>query len=195
VQPLHLDVEQGVRIHNDPGALLDEAGQVAFVVGFDGLPVPLKVEVAGQRLEALELVFQIRYPSVTDVPSDEGAQFRITQRDPAPRRHSVGHVEEFLRRHPVEVMEHRSLQKLGMEGGDPVDRVAPHARKVRHAYVFVSDLVDQRNRRAADRRWDSASEHVEEATINLAMIPGGGATAWQTTAAAIAERFGKQRDW
>ena len=77
VQPLHLDVEERVRIHDDAVSLLDEAGQGALVVGLHGLPVPLEVDVGGQRLQALELAFQIRYPSVADVPGDERAQLRI----------------------------------------------------------------------------------------------------------------------
>jgi glycogen phosphorylase len=70
VEPLHLDIEKGVRIYDDVGSLLDEAGQNPLVIGFEGLPLTLKVDVTGQRLQARELVFQIRYPSVTDVPSD-----------------------------------------------------------------------------------------------------------------------------
>ena len=96
VQPLHRYIEHRVRIYNNIGSLLDKTDQNPFV-GLDGLPVPLKIDVIGEWLEAPELVFQIGQPSVTDVPRDEGAQFRIAQRDPAPRRHSVGHVEEFLR--------------------------------------------------------------------------------------------------
>ena len=59
VQPLHLDVEERVRIYDDVGSLLDEVRQNSFVIGLDGLPILLKVGVAGQWLEPLELVFQI----------------------------------------------------------------------------------------------------------------------------------------
>ena len=48
-----------MRIHDDAASLLDETGQGKLVVGLCGLPIPLKVVVDGQWLQALELVFQI----------------------------------------------------------------------------------------------------------------------------------------
>ena len=59
VQPLHLDIEERVRIDDDVGSLLDQVGQNSFVISLDGLPFPLKADVAGQWLYPLELVFQI----------------------------------------------------------------------------------------------------------------------------------------
>ena len=44
----------------------------------------------------------------------------------------------------MEIMKHRPLQKLGMEGGHAVDRMAAHASKVSHAYISVSRFIDQR---------------------------------------------------
>ena len=144
VQPLHLDVEERVRIYEYVGSLLDEARQNSLIIGLNGLPLLLEVGVRDQPLQLRELMLQIRYPPVADMTGDQRTQFRIAQRDPAPRRHSVGHVEEFLRRHPVEVAEHRPLQECGMEDGDPIDRMTPHARKVRHADVFISRIINQR---------------------------------------------------
>src|SRR5262245_63257611 len=122
----------------DARSLLNKTRQRAFVVGLYGLPVPLEVDVESQRLQTLEFVFQICYPSLADVPTDERAQFRVAEREPAPWRHTVGDVEKLLRRYPVEVAQHRLLQELGMESGDSVDRVAAHAGEVRHAHVFAS---------------------------------------------------------
>src|SRR5262249_9672854 len=144
VQPLHLNVEQGLRIHDDARSLLNDTRQLALVVGLYGLPVPPEIAVGRQWLQPLELVFQIRYPSLADVPSDECAQFRVAQSEPAPRRHAVRDVEKLLRRYPVEVAEHRLLQELGMESGDTVDRVAAHAGEMGHAYVSASRFINQR---------------------------------------------------
>jgi hypothetical protein len=44
----------------------------------------------------------------------------------------------------MEVAEHRPLQEFGMEDGDSIDRMAPHARKVRHADMFISRFINQR---------------------------------------------------
>ena len=48
VQPLHLYVEEGVRIHDDAGSLLDDVGQGTFVVGFYRSPVSLELDIVGQ---------------------------------------------------------------------------------------------------------------------------------------------------
>ena len=52
VQALHLYIEQRVRICNNSVRLLDKTGQNLFVIGLDSLPVPLKVDLSGERLEA-----------------------------------------------------------------------------------------------------------------------------------------------
>ena len=44
----------------------------------------------------------------------------------------------------MKITQYRSLQELGMEGGDPIDGMAPHARKVRHAYIFLARFIDER---------------------------------------------------
>ena len=50
----------------------------------------------------------------------------------------------LLRRHGMEVAQDGLLQKLGVQGRDPVDRVAAHARQMRHAHVSAAVFVDQR---------------------------------------------------
>ncbi len=59
VQPLHLDVEERLRIHNDAGALFDKAGEGPLVFDFDRLPFSLEIEIDGERLDTLKFVFQI----------------------------------------------------------------------------------------------------------------------------------------
>ena len=149
VQPLHLDVEERLRVHDDTGALLDERGQSSLVLGLDRLPLRLETGIGCQRLEALELVFQVRDPSIADSTGDERAQLRIAQHDPAPRRHAVGDVEELLRREPVEVAEHGLLEELGMERRHAVDRVTADAGEMGHAHVFLPGLVDRATAAAA----------------------------------------------
>jgi hypothetical protein len=48
-----------MRIHDDAGSLVDKTGQGELVVGLYSLPIPLKVGVDSQWLQALELMFQI----------------------------------------------------------------------------------------------------------------------------------------
>ena len=75
VQPLHLDVEERVRIDEYVGSLLDETRQHSFIIGLDGLPILLEVGVRDQPLQLRELVLQIRYPPVADMPGDQRTQF------------------------------------------------------------------------------------------------------------------------
>jgi len=112
VNPFNLDIKERVRIHDDARTFLEEVGESAFVVGLYGLPISLEIDVEGQRLQVLELAFEIGYPSVSDALADEGAQLRVAKCHPAPRRHAVCHIKKFLRGYPVEISEDSLLQKL-----------------------------------------------------------------------------------
>ena len=105
-----------MRIHDDARPFLDEASEGAFVVGLYGLPVSLEIDVEGQRLQMLELVFEIRYLSVSDVSGDERAQLRIAECDPAARRHAVRHAEKLFRGYRVKIPEDSLLKKVRVEG-------------------------------------------------------------------------------
>ena len=60
VQPLHLDVEQRLRIDGDAGAFLDEAGQSARLLSaFTVAPLALEAGVVASGSSALELVLEI----------------------------------------------------------------------------------------------------------------------------------------
>src|SRR5215472_8113410 len=131
-------------IDDDPRSLLYKTGQREFVASLYGLPISSETAVSCQWLEPLDLVFQIRYPSLADVSSDERAQFWIAEREPATRCHTVSYVEKLLRRYPVEVAEHRLLQQFGMKSGDSIDGVAARAGEMRHAHVFAPRFVYQR---------------------------------------------------
>ena len=169
VQPLHLDVEERLRIDADAGSLLDERGQRALVVGLDRLPLALETAVGGQRLEARELVLQVGDPAVADVPGDQRAQLRIAQHHPAPRRHAVGDVDELVRRHRVEVAQHRLLEQLGVQRGDAVDGVAADAAPgAPCARTCSPRLVDQRQPPSELIVAGMALPHiVEEAAVDL----------------------------
>ena len=144
VQPLHLHVEQRLRIHGDPGALPDERGEAILVGGLDRVPVRLETGVGGERLDADELRLQIRHPALADRAREERGQARIAQRDPSPRRDAVGHVAELLRRHPVEIAEHGLLQQVAVQRRDAVDGMAAGAGEVRHPDEAAAALVYQR---------------------------------------------------
>src|SRR5688572_4157604 len=104
----------------------------------------MEFTVNRERLDAFDLLFETRYPTLADIPREERAQIRITQRDPAPRRHTVRDVQEFSGAHTVEVAQHGFLEQIAMEGGNPVDRVTADAGKVRHAHGCVPRFIDER---------------------------------------------------
>ena len=126
-----------------PVRSLINAGQGAFVLGLDRLPLALKSGIDGERFDALQLFFKIRDPSITDFAGNESAQLRIAEHDPTPRRYAIGHVEELLRNHCVEVPEHGLLEQSGVERRDAVDRVTADAGKMRHAHVLFSRFINQ----------------------------------------------------
>ena len=141
VQSLHLYVEERERVYREAGAIVDGGCQVALVVGLHRVPVLLESGIGSERLQPFDAVLEMGDPLGADVAGDERRQPWIAQRDPAPRRHAVGHVQELLRRDAVEVGEHRLLEQLSMQCGDAVDRVAADRRQVRHA-DRASGVVD-----------------------------------------------------
>jgi hypothetical protein len=54
VEPLHLDVEERLRIDLDAGAIFDEAGQRPLVLGFGLPPLPPEGGVGAQRFNLLK---------------------------------------------------------------------------------------------------------------------------------------------
>ena len=59
VDPLHLDVEEGVRIDGDPGPLLDQAGKIGLVGLLDLPPLFLEYRIVGQLLQPRQLLSRL----------------------------------------------------------------------------------------------------------------------------------------
>ena len=121
--------------------------------------------VVGQRFEADQLLFEVPEPAISDPVADQRAQFGIAERDPPPRRHAVGHVDDALGVDRVEIVKHRLLEELGVQRGNAVDGMAADAREVRHPDRLVSRLVDDRktpNQRVVAR---APAPHVIEETL------------------------------
>ena len=167
VDPLHLDVEEAVGVAHHPGPGLHHRREVRLVGALDLAPLGAERGVLRQRLQAPQLVEVLR-PAVPDRPRDEGGEARVREGEEAPRRHPVRHVHELLRPQLVEVAEHVRLQELRVEGGHPVDAVAPHAREVGHPHGAAAGLVDQAEPGGAPAVARVALAHlVQEPAVDL----------------------------
>ena len=168
VDALDLDVEERRRVDRDAGALADAARERLLVGALDRAPSVLEGGVVGERLERAK-PRQIGHPALADaVSSRSRARARVAEDQEAARRDAVGDVVEALGPELGEVPEHGLPQQLGMQRGDPVDRVAADGREVRHAHALVARLVDQRQARDARVVAGMPRPHlVEEAAVDL----------------------------
>ncbi len=146
VNALHLYIEHRVRIQHDARALARDRRQVALVRALDVSPALLKRTVVGEPLQ-LAQPLEVAHPALADRIADEAGEAGIGQSEPASRGDAVGLVAEFLGSQVVEILQHVLFQQLRMQGRDTIDRVASHAREVRHAHIARSALVDQRHAR------------------------------------------------
>jgi hypothetical protein len=95
-------------------------------------------------------------------------QARIAQHHPAPRRHAIGLVAEFLRPQVVKIAQHVALEQFGVQFGDAVDRVTAGGGEVRHAHEARPVLVDQRHARQALVVAEESDPHlVQEPGVDL----------------------------
>ncbi len=133
VQALDLYVEKGRRVDHDSGTQCDQICQVVLVFPLDAAPLRLELLVIGTGLEPFQFI-EAGNPAVTDRPGNEGGKPRIGKHHPAAWRDAIGHVMEFPREQFVEIMQHLPLEKLRVEPGHAVDRMASHAGEMGHPH-------------------------------------------------------------
>src|SRR5215471_17002176 len=168
VQPLHLDVEHRLWIDLNARALFDHGRQRALVVVLDCPPLNLEPAIVGERHEPRQLAFEVRDPLIADTGRNERGQPRITQDHPAARGDPVGNVDELLRHQPIEVAKDGLLEKVGMKGGDAVDRVAADGGEVGHPDMPPAFFADERYPTYEFTVVRVAGAHVvEEPTVDL----------------------------
>ncbi len=94
VEAFDLDIEDGGRVHIYAAFVLDDFGQVHFVLVFDGHEGIAEPGVFGEGLEASELV-NIANPTIADSGGDEVAEAWVGGLEPAARGDAVGFVVEL----------------------------------------------------------------------------------------------------
>ena len=122
VDALDLDVEHRRRIDGDAGFLLHPFRQIALVccLGLgEGVEERLVADVGLQPGKLLQIVG----PALADGLVDEARQARVARQQPAPRRHTVGLVDDALGVKLVQVLEDGPLHQLRVQRRHAVDPV------------------------------------------------------------------------
>ena len=167
MQPLYLDVEQGLGVHLDPGGREDDGGELPLVGLFDRMKLLLKRGVPGVGFE-IPNMRKIADPPVADRARDERGQAGIRVGQPAAVRHAVGLVLELLRPQFVEIRYELLFHQLGMQLRHPVDRVTAGYRQIGHAHLALRALLDQRHvAQPALVARPSGGHGIEEAVVDL----------------------------
>ena len=146
VDALDLHIKQAVGADGDACGLLDVSGQPGLVGVFDGHDLALKRGVGAVGVEPLELL-QVQTPAVAQCAVEQRGQAGISLRQPAPGRHTVGHVGEALGPQVGKVGKDGFYQQIRMQCRHAVDLVAAHHRQMRHAHPALALLINQRQAR------------------------------------------------
>ena len=144
---LDLHVEQRVRADRDAVPFADQPRQVFLVPALGAREVVEEAAVVGQPLQ-LGDVLEVADPFLADRPGDQLRQRRVALVQPAPRRDAVGHVDDAVGVHAVQVAEHGLRHQLGVQLGHAVDLVRADEGEVAHAHraavaVVVVDRADR----------------------------------------------------
>ncbi len=167
VNPLHLDVEQGIRIDGDAGVPLDDGGQTGLVPLLDMQKLVLKSRFAGELVQQFELI-KIRDPVVADRSMNQIGEFRVALHQPAAWRDAVRLVVEAFRPEFVELGQQRLLDKFGVHRRDAVDRMAADDGQVAHADLAAGFLVNDRNApQSLDIARPAVADLLQEAMIDF----------------------------
>ena len=96
MNPFDLHVKEGAGIHQNPGAAMNDAGEVPLGGQVGLLPALQETLVVLKCLQLAQLV-QILNPSLTNRLVEQRAQLGVGQGQPASGCHAVGDVGELFR--------------------------------------------------------------------------------------------------
>ena len=106
VDALDLHVEQRIGAHLDAEVGADLGGEALLVVLLDGAELAAEGGILGEGGEARDLA-EVGHPALADARGDQRRQRLVDVVQPPPRRHTVGHVDEFSRIEVGEIGEYR----------------------------------------------------------------------------------------
>src|SRR5215471_15089934 len=184
VYPFHMDIEEGMRIHENLGCLLNHSRQAFFIGLLDVHEGVLEPTVIRIRFQGYECI-QVGNPAVTDDLAEKIGQQGVGLQQPASLRHAVGLVRKAFGPELIEVRHERGFEQLRVQGRYAVYRMAPHHGQMRHAYVLLWALFDQGHAPHAIEVSRPCRNHLFQKT-RIDVIDNG-QMAWQD--------IFQQRDW
>ena len=144
VNPLDLNVEEGVRSGGHRGVPPDGLGQAGLVLGLDPAEGGPEVGLVGGRAEGIELL-GVGDPAGTDPVGDEVRQGRVGGEEPAPVGDPVGNADKPVGPEVVEIGNHGFGEESGVEAGHAIHRVTSADGQVGHPDLPGRTFLDNRN--------------------------------------------------
>ena len=155
-------------IDGDAGAVLDDRGQRALVVGLDAPPLVLELGVARPAARAGRALLEIGHPALADVRVISALKARIAQRHPAPRRDAVGDVDELLRHDAWKSRSTVCFSSSVCSAATPLMAWLPtHARWAMRTYRSPSSSISDSRCRSASSPGKRCAHLVEEPAVDL----------------------------
>jgi hypothetical protein len=167
VDAFDLAVEDPLPVDARP-ALGEQPGREAF------LGAPLRREQALAQMSMIGVAVQlservgIGEPARADRLAQQGSQFGIGKRQPAPLRDPVGHVGEALGQYVGDLPQRRRAEQVAVQLGHAIGRVRADAREVCHAHPWGFSRVDD-GRPIEPRRVgrEAAADAIAPAAVEL----------------------------
>ena len=147
MDPLDLDIVEGVQGNVDVHVVLDPLLQPLLAIELHFLPALLELDVSGL---VGNLADGVEVAGPLDVLSQlflvEFGKPGVAAFHPPSWSDSVRFVLEFLRIHLVEVLEQSVLDQLRMDRSHPIHRMRPNHAQIRHPYLLAIALLHTRQR-------------------------------------------------
>ena len=138
---LDLHIKQCVGIEPDAGEFAQVVRQIDLVGALD-LVNPLSKGRIARKFRQAGKLLGLGHEAIADAFADQAGEARVRLMQPAARGHPVGLVVDPVRVELVEIGKHRLLHQIGVQRGDPIDRMRANKGEVRHPHAPLAMFVD-----------------------------------------------------
>ena len=138
---LHLHVEHGLRVDDQPHTTLHLSRQPHFVGGLDFSVLGTEGRVVDGPTQTFHL-FEVVLPTMAEMPRQQGRQTWVGLHQPTPHRNTVGDVGETLGVKPRKFREEVRTDQVTMQRRHAIHMTTGDDRHVGHTHAAAMVFVD-----------------------------------------------------